>query len=55
MLPYVSQINPVHTPKSYFHKIHLIIKPHLRLSIPGRLFLPDFLTKILHALLYSPV
>jgi hypothetical protein len=48
-VPILSQINPVSTIPAYLSKIHFIIGLH------SGLFPSDFPTKILHALLLSPV
>jgi hypothetical protein len=51
----LSQLNPVHTPTSYFLKFHLNITSHLRLGLPSGLFPSGFPTKTLYTPLPSPI
>jgi hypothetical protein len=48
-------MNLIHTLQTYFCKIHFNIISHLRLSLPGHLFPPGFLAKILFTYLISPM
>jgi hypothetical protein len=50
----LSQPNPVHSPTSYFVKIHLILSSHLRLGLPSGLFPSGLLTKTIYTPLSSP-
>jgi hypothetical protein len=50
----LNQLDPVHTPTSYFLKIHLNIIPHLSLGLPSGLFPSGFATKSLYPPLLSP-
>jgi len=53
-VPTLSQLDPIHTPTSYFLKIHLnIILP--RLGLPRSLFPSGFSTKTLNTPLLSPI
>ena len=51
----LNQIDPVHTPKSHFLKIHLILSSHLRLGLPNGLFRSGFPTNTLCTPLSSPI
>jgi hypothetical protein len=52
LVPILSQINPVHTAKSYLSKIHFNIIPYLLLCLPSSLFPSDFPTSILYASIF---
>ena len=54
-VPILSQLDPVHTPTSYFLKIHLNIIPHLLLGLPSGSFPSGFPTKTLNTPLLSPI
>ena len=51
----LSQLDPVHTPTSYFQKIHLNIKFPSSLCLPSGSFPPSFPTNTLYTLLLSPI
>jgi len=51
----LNQIDPVHTPKSHFLKIHLILSSHLCLGLPSGLFPSGFPIKTLYTPLFSPI
>ena len=51
----LSQLDPVHTPTSYFLKSILVLSYHLRQGLPSGLFLSRFHTKILYTPLLSPI
>ena len=53
-VPILSQLYTIHTPTSYFLKIHLNIFLHLSLGLPSGLFPSGFPTKTLYILLPSP-
>ena len=54
-VPILSQLDPVHTPSSYFLKIHVKIKSsHLCLGLPSGLFPSGLPTKTLYTPLLSP-
>jgi hypothetical protein len=55
LVPILSQMNPVHTFAPYFPNIHFNITFLSTLRIQDGLFHSVFLTKILHALLISPM
>jgi hypothetical protein len=55
LVPILSQTYPVHTIPSYLSKIHLILSSHLSLGLPSGLFPSGFPTKILYAVLFSPI
>ena len=48
-VPILSQINPVHAPRSTSWRSILILPSHLRLRLPSRLFPSGHLTKTLYA------
>lgn len=50
LAPLLSQINPVQTSSSYFHKIHFNIIPYPRLGLPSGLYLSNFLAKSLYCI-----
>ena len=54
-VPILSQIDPLHTPPSFFLEIHLNIIPHLLLVLPSGLFPSGFPTKTLYITLLSPI
>jgi hypothetical protein len=51
----LSQLTPVHTPTSYFLKIHLSMSYHLRLGLRSGLFPSGFPTKTMYTPLPSPI
>jgi hypothetical protein len=53
LIPFLSQINPVHKVPSYLSKIHSNITFHQ--GLPSGLFPSSFQTKILHVFLLSPI
>ena len=53
-VPILSQLDPVHTPTSYFLKIILILFSHLRPELPSGLFPLGFTTKTLYTPLSPP-
>ena len=54
-VPILSQLDPVHTPTSYFLKIHLNINLHLSLGLPSGLFPSGFHSKTLNTPLLTPI
>ena len=46
-VPILSHLDPVHSPTSYFLKIHPLLSFHLRLCLPSGLFPSGFYTKTL--------
>jgi hypothetical protein len=50
----LSQIIPVHVPKTNFLKIHLTVISHLRFGLPSGLFPSYFSTRTLYNPLLSP-
>ena len=55
LYPILFQLDPVHTPTSYFLKIHLNIILHLRLGLPSGLSPSGFPTKTLYTPLLYPI
>jgi hypothetical protein len=55
LVPILSQINPIHTIRSYRSKIHFNIVHPLRLGLPSGLFPSGFPTNILRAFLVYPI
>jgi hypothetical protein len=51
----LSQMNPIHTFQPYFPQISSNIISPLRLGLPSGLFPPGLPTKILYALVISPI
>jgi hypothetical protein len=54
-VPFLSQLDPVHTPTTHFWKSILILSSHLRLGLPSGLFPSGFPTKTLYAHILSPI
>ena len=52
-VPVLSQLDPVHTPTSYFLKILLILSSHLLLGLPSGFFPSGFPTKTLYVRLLT--
>jgi hypothetical protein len=55
LVPFLSQIDPVHTIPSYLSKIHFNIVHPPCLRLPSGLFLSGFPINILYAFLLSPI
>jgi hypothetical protein len=47
-VPIQNQLDPVHTPTSHFLKVILKVSSHLRLDLPGGLFLSWVPTKTMY-------
>jgi len=54
-VPILSQLDPVHTPTSYFLRTILILSSHLHLGLPSALLPSGFPTKTLYMTVLFPV
>jgi len=55
LVPFLSQINPIHAPQHASRRSILILSSHLRLGLPNDLFHSGFPTKTLCATILSPI